>query len=61
MNVAECRQMKHRLMLGRAARTQGEVATPYSTTRNAPTKQALQYGPHLAATGCNFVRTKAKE
>jgi len=27
--------MKHRLMLGRAARTQGEVATPYSTTRNA--------------------------
>ena len=30
--------MKHRLVPDRGLRTQGEVATAYSTTRNAPDK-----------------------
>jgi len=30
--------MKHRLVPDRGSRTQGEVATAYSTTRNAPDK-----------------------
>jgi hypothetical protein len=38
MNVAECWHMKHRRMLGRSTRTQGEVAAPYSTTRGTPEK-----------------------
>jgi len=53
--------MKHRLMLGRAARTQGDVAKLYSTTRNVLTKHTMRDRRHLAATGCNFVRTKVKE
>jgi hypothetical protein len=35
-------------MLGRAAISQGEVVVPYPTTRNAPTKSAMQNRLHLA-------------
>jgi hypothetical protein len=38
-----------RAYFGRAARTQGEVATPHSTARNAPTKHAMQDRRHLVA------------